>query len=181
MSDPFIHVTAEVSENAFVGKGTFIWHHSQVREGAHIGKDCIVGKGVYIDKEVIIGNNCKIQNYACVYKGVIIKDNVFIGPHVTFTNDRYPRSWLWDSTRLTTTTVKEGASIGANATVLCGITIGEYALVGAGAVVTTNVPAHALITGNPGTVKGYVCYCGHPLTESHTCSACGKTVDIKVK
>lgn len=181
MPDTFIHDTAEVSENALIGKGTFIWHHSQVREGVSIGKECILGKGVYIDTKVVIGNNCKIQNYACIYKGVTLEDKVFIGPHVTFTNDMYPRSWLWDNTRLTTTTVRKGASIGANATVLCGIIIGKYALVGAGSVVTKNVPAHALVTGNPGTVRGYVCYCGHPLDESNVCSVCGKSVKIKVK
>lgn len=178
MSDTFIHPTAEVSDSAHIGKGTTIWHQSQVREGACIGKNCNLGKGAYIDKAVTIGDDCKIQNYACVYQGVTIKDKVFIGPHAVFTNDMYPRSWLWSGDRLKKTVVEDGASIGANATIVCGITIGKYALVGAGAVITKDVPAYGLVTGNPGTLKGYVCSCGHPLKGS-TCPVCGKSVKVK--
>jgi UDP-2-acetamido-3-amino-2,3-dideoxy-glucuronate N-acetyltransferase len=182
MSAIYIHPTAIVSENASVGEGTKIWHHCHVREYVQIGKACILGKGVYIDVHVVVGDECKIQNYACLYQGVILKDRVFIGPHATFTNDQYPRSWLWDAERLKKTDVKEGASIGANATVVCGTTIGKYSMVGAGTVVTTNVPDHGLVVGNPGKLKGYVCICGHLLegTGSYlVCPVCNRRIKVK--
>ncbi|MBU7025627.1 MAG: N-acetyltransferase, partial [Theionarchaea archaeon] len=153
----------------------------QVRERAFIGKNCILGKGVYVDTGVIIGDECKIQNYACLYQGVTIGDRVFIGPHVTFTNDKYPRSELWSTERLTKTEVKEGASIGANATVVCGTTIGRYAMVGAGTVVTRAVPDYGIVLGNPAVFKGYVCICGHPLEKKGSkmiCPACGRTGEV---
>jgi acetyltransferase-like isoleucine patch superfamily enzyme len=181
MSHGFIHSTASVSEKATVGEGTTIWHHSQVRENAVIGTDCILGKGVYIDCGVTIGNACKIQNYACIYQGVSIADEVFIGPHVTFTNDLYPRSHLWNEDRLVKTVVKEGASIGANATILCGITIGTYAMIGAGSVVTKDVPPHTLVRGNPAERVTYVCMCGHPLTKQGSqwvCPVCNKPCEV---
>ncbi len=181
MADVFIHPTAIVSEEAHIGEGTSIWHHCQVREHATIGKNCILGKGVYVDTGVTIGSECKIQNYACLYQGVSIRDRVFIGPHVTFTNDLYPRSWLWNAERLIKTEVKEGASIGANATIVCGVVIGAYAMIGAGAVVTEDVPDHALVLGNPGTVKGYVCVCGHTLRRKGAeliCPVCGKSLKV---
>ncbi len=176
MADIFIHPTAHVSGSAFIGEGTKIWHHCQVREHAHIGKNCILGKGVYVDTRVIIGDECKIQNYACLYQGVVVKERVFIGPHVTFTNDAYPRSWLWSKERLRNTKVEEGASIGANATILCGIIIGKYSMVGAGTVVTADVPDYTLVVGNPGVIKGPVCECGYPLKGEKTCPVCGKKV-----
>ena len=181
MVDIFIHPTATVDENATIGEGTKIWHHCQVRERASIGKNCILGKGVYVDTGVVIGDECKIQNYACLYRGVTIGDRVFIGPHVAFTNDKYPRSALWSAERLTPTEVKEGASIGANATVVCGTVIGRYAMVGAGTVVTRPVPDYGLVTGNPAVFKGYVCTCGHPLEKrgpEMMCPACGKTQGV---
>lgn len=182
MPNIFIHPTAIVSDSASIGEGTKIWHHCQVREDVHIGKNCTLGKGVYVDKEVVIGDECKIQNYACLYQGVVIGDRVFIGPHVTFTNDKYPRSWLWDGERLEKTEVREGASIGANATIICGTVIGRYSMVGAGTVVTEDVPDHGLVIGNPGMHKGYVCICGHMLVEDGSkmmCSVCGRTLEVE--
>ena len=180
MCSVFIHPTAIVSENASIGGGTKIWHHCQVRESARIGKNCILGKGVYVDTAVTIGDECKIQNYACLYRGVVLGNRVFVGPHVTFTNDIYPRSWLWGDDKVKETEVKEGASIGANATIVCGIVIGRYALVGAGTVVTRSVSDYALVSGNPGVQRGYVCVCGHPLKESMICPVCGKSLNPEV-
>lgn len=159
MSDYFVHTTAEISKNASIGKNTKIWHQSQIREGTKIGENCIIGKCVYIDSDVKIGNNVKIQNGVSVYRGVEIEEDVFLGPHMTFTNDLYPRSFN-KNWKIIKTLVKRGASIGANATILCGVTIGEYAMIGLGAVVTKNVPAYGLAFGNPAKLKGFVCKCG---------------------
>lgn len=159
MSDYFVHETAEISKGAVIGKNTKIWHQSQVREGAKIGENCIVSKCVYIDFDVKIGNNVKIQNGVSVYHGVEVEDDVFLGPHMTFTNDLYPRAFN-SNWKLVNTLVKKGASIGANATIVCGTTIGEYAMIGSGAVVTKNVPAYGLVLGNPARLTGFVCKCG---------------------
>jgi len=173
----YIHPSAEVSPGAVVGEGSKVWHQVQVREGATIGCDCQLGKDVYIDQGVTVGNKVKIQNGVSVYYGVAIEDEVFVGPNVTFTNDRHPRAfnsnWL-----VTGTKVLKGASIGANATIICGVTIGRYAMVGAGAVVTRDVPDFALVLGNPARVAGYVCYCGHPLDEAKVCPVCKITIDV---
>jgi len=160
-----IHETADVSKQAKIGKGTKIWHQAQVRENAKIGENCNIGKGVYIDFDVKIGNNCKIQNYVSIYCGVAVEDDVFIGPSVTFTNDLYPRAFIWNDEKVVSTLVKKGASIGANATIICGITIGKYAIIGAGSVVTKDVPNHGLVYGNPAELKGFVCECGRKLDE----------------
>ena len=142
-----IHTSAEVSENAILGDGTSIWHQSQVREGAQIGQNCILGKGVYIDTGVSLGDNVKIQNYVSIFHGVTIEDGVFIGPHVCFTNDLRPRAINPDGTLkaaddwdLSETLIKHGAALGANSTVRCGVTIGEWAMVGSGSVITKDVP-----------------------------------------
>ena len=168
----YFHPTAEVSPDADIGEGTKIWNHSQVREGARIGKNCNFGKNVYIDSDVQIGDNVKIQNNVNVYHGVTIEDDVFLGPSMTFTNDMYPRAvnngWV-----VTPILVKKGASIGANATITPGVTIGEYAMVGAGSVVTRNVPAHTLVVGNPAKIIGAVCKCGKPIGYMNTCPDCG--------
>ncbi len=156
------HPTAIVSDQATIGKETRIWHHAQVREEAVIGDRCILGKSVYVDKAVRIGSGVKIQNRASIYQGVTIEDEVFVGPHVAFTNDKYPRAFS-SSWEIVPTLVKKGASIGANSTIICGITIGEYALVGAGSVVTRDVPSQVLVHGNPAKPVAYVCKCGHPL------------------
>lgn len=175
-------------ESDKIGSGTKIWHFAHIREGAEIGKNCVIGKSVYIDTGVKIGDGVKIQNFVSVYKGVIIEDDVFIGPSVTFTNDLYPRAYIWNDSRLITTLIKKGASIGANSTIICGITVGEYALIGAGSVVSRDVPAFGLVYGNPARLKGYVCYCGRKLVKIcdknmnktvYTCSYCNKNVEIK--
>lgn len=185
MKDVFIHPTAEVSEKAVIGEGTKIWHWAQIRENARIGKKCIIGKSVYIDFDVVIGNQVKVQNFVSVYHGVVIEDDVFLGPSMTFTNDMYPRAANSDF-KVHPTLVKKGASIGANATIVCGTTIGRYSMVGAGAVVTEDVLDHALVYGNPAKLAGFVCECGRKLEEEKVtpqgvilkCSVCGKKVTI---
>lgn len=166
MSDSYkAHPTSIISDDAKIGAGTRIWHHAQVREGAVIGENCILGKCAYVGLDVRIGSGVKIQNRASIYKGVTIEDNVFIGPHVVFTNDRYPRAFSegWETIP---TLVRRGASIGANSTIICGITIGEYAMVGGGSVVTRDVPSHALVVGNPAKLISYVCKCGNPILKA---------------
>lgn len=176
------HPTAEVSSEAKVGPGTKVWKNAQIREGVSIGANCTVSKDVYVDKGVTIGNNCKIENGVSVFNGVTIDDEVFVGPNATFTNDFRPRALSGDWV-VTPTRVERGASIGANATIVCGVTIGEYAMVGAGAVVTRDVPAHGLVYGNPAQLRGYVCKCGAPLPKRRnrgvvTCPECGEKVDL---
>jgi len=174
-------------ESEEIGEGTKIWHFVHVREKAKIGSNCNIGKSVYIDAEVDIGNNVKIQNFVSVYQGVKIEDDVFIGPSATFTNDLYPRAYIWDGDRVVRTVVKKGATIGANATIVCGVTIGEYVMVGAGSVVTKDVPPFSLYYGNPARFSGFICYCGKrlekPIEEGkyesiYECE-CGKIVRIK--
>jgi UDP-2-acetamido-3-amino-2,3-dideoxy-glucuronate N-acetyltransferase len=161
------HETAEVHDKANVGENTKIWNHAQVREDAVIGKNCNFGKNVYIDFGVRIGDNVKIQNNVSVWHGVTIENDVFIGPSVVFTNDLRPRAFIWNPERVAKTTIKQGASIGANATIICGErTIGKYAMVGAGSVVTKDVPDYGLVIGNPARLVGYVCVCGQKLTET---------------
>lgn len=181
-----IHESAYV-EDAKIGEGTKIWHFVHVRKGAKIGKNCNLGKSVYIDTNVEIGNNCKIQNFATIYQGVKIGNDVFIGPHVCFTNDIHPRAFIWNKERLEKTIVRDGASIGANATIVAGITIGKYAMIGAGAVVTRDVPDHGLVSGNPARLKGFVCKCGARASKVVSdddykvvlrCSECGEEIKI---
>ena len=184
----FIHSTAEVSKDAKVLRGTSIWNQAQIRENARIGSFCNIGKDVYIDIDVIIGNNVKIQNGISIYHGVEIEDDVFLGPHMTFTNDKFPRAWIGDF-KLYKTLVKKGASIGAKATLVCGITIGEYAMIGAGSVVTKDVPPNALVLGNPAKIVGLVCQCGQVLKTVEKfdnpvlmkCFHCGETNKIEIK
>ena len=157
------HKTADVSKDAKIGEGTEVWNDVRIRENAKIGKNCMIHKGVYIAEEVTVGNNVKIQTNASLFKGITIEDGVFIGPHVCFTNDKNPRAINPDGTlkkvsdwRLGKTLVKKGASIGGNATILPDITIGKWALVGAGSVVTKDVPDFGLVVGNPAKLVGYV-------------------------
>jgi UDP-2-acetamido-3-amino-2,3-dideoxy-glucuronate N-acetyltransferase len=164
-----IHPTAEISSSAEIGENSQIWHWAQVREGARIGRACRLGKDVYIDTQVTIGDECKIQNFATIYRGVVIGNRVFVGPHVCFTNDMYPRAISSDWQALPTK-VEDGASIGANATILCGLTIGRNSMVAAGAVVTKSVPPHALVAGIPARIIGWVCECGRPLDRNMRCA-----------
>jgi UDP-2-acetamido-3-amino-2,3-dideoxy-glucuronate N-acetyltransferase len=179
MSTVQIHPTADVSPKAKIGFGTKIWHQAQIREGVEIGENCIIGKNVYIDFGVKIGSNVKIQNNVSVYHGVTIEDDVFVGPSVTFTNDLYPRARIWDDSRVVKTLVKKGASIGANATIVCGNTIGQYAMIGAGSVVTSDIPDHILAYGNPAKAHGFACECGMKVGgKALVCAECQKKVKI---
>jgi len=172
MDDVFLQQTSEVSKEASIGKGTMIWHHAQVREGAVIGERCNIGKNAYIDKGVTIGSNSKIQNNASVYN-VSIGENVLIGPGAIITNDLYPRAAIWDDAKRTHTIIEDGASVGANSTVIGGVRIGKHAMIGAGSVVTKDVPAHALAFGNPARVQGNVCRCGRPVKDApYICDDC---------
>ncbi len=175
--DYFVHPTAIVDEPADLGEGTQIWHFSHVMSGAKIGEHCIIGQNVFIGKGAILGNNIKVQNNVSIYDGVILEDDVFCGPSMVFTNVFNPRSFISRKKEFRKTLVEKGATIGANATVVCGNTIGQYAFIGAGSVVTRNVPDYALVYGNPGRVKGWVCRCaGEVVFQSGkaTCEACGK-------
>jgi UDP-2-acetamido-3-amino-2,3-dideoxy-glucuronate N-acetyltransferase len=160
----YIHPSANVSEKALIGDGTKVWINVQIRENACIGVDCILSKDVYIDHAVHIGNRCKIQNSVSVYNGVKIGDDVFVGPNVAFTNDRVPRAFNTDW-RITETMVETGASIGANSTIVCGVTIGQYAMVAAGSVVTKDVPPYTLVMGNPARPAGKIDKLGNRLTQ----------------
>jgi len=200
-----IHPTAEVSPLAEIGAGSIIWHQAQVREGARLGRRCIVGKGAYIDFDVHIGDNTKIQNRVSVYHGATIEDGVFLGPHACLTNDKLPRAVNpdgspkgaedWDVGPIL---VRTGAAIGAGAVVLPGVTIGRWAMVGSGAVVTRDVPDYGLVWGNPARLHGFVCPCGHRLVADEResvgaerseeqeeemvtlqCQACGTRVDVR--
>lgn len=155
----FAHSTAVIEPNSKIGAGSKIWHHSHVRADALIGADCVIGKNVFIDAHVTIGNGCKIQNNVSVYHGVSLGNHVFVGPSVTFTNDRIPRAFntTW---KITPTAVGDGASIGANATIVCGTTIGSFAMVAAGATVIRDVAPNQLVVGTPAAHMGWVCTCG---------------------
>jgi len=191
-----IHPTAEVSEKAKIGEGSSIWHQAQVREGVSIGVNCIIGKGVYVDEGVSIGNNVKIQNYVSVYHGLTIEDGVFVGPHVCFTNDMRPRAINPDGSLkaaddwvLSETLIKRGAALGANSTIRCGITIGEWGMVGSGSVVTKDVPAHGLVYGNPARLRGFVCACGEIVEKESQientviakCPKCDRKIEVTIQ
>lgn len=176
--DYFVHESAYVDEGARIGKGTKIWHFSHVMHGAVIGERCNLGQNVVVMPGTKIGNNVKIQNNVSVYEGVVLEDDVFCGPSCVFTNVMHPRSHVSRKNEYLETVVRRGASIGANATVVCGTTIGEYAFIGAGAVVTSHVPAFALMVGVPARRVGWACQCGDRLHVSSgrgKCDRCGWT------
>jgi UDP-2-acetamido-3-amino-2,3-dideoxy-glucuronate N-acetyltransferase len=180
VADPFVHAGATVESGVTLGADTKIWDLAHVRKGATIGERCNVGRGVFIDFEVPIGDDCKIQNYVCIFHGVSVGRGVFIGPHAVFTNDKLPRATDRDfkplgfgEWELGETTIGDGVAIGANATIVTGITIGRWAMVGAGAVVTKNVEPYALVLGTPARRVGFVCPCGARVDSTH-CARCGR-------
>ncbi len=191
----YIHSTADVAEGVDIGDNTKIWHHCQIRPGVKIGSNCILGKGVYVDSDVPIGNNVKIQNYVSIFHGVVIEDGVFVGPHVCFTNDNFPRAINQDGTlksasdwEVSQTIIKYGAALGANSTILPGIVVGEWAMVGSGSVVTKDVPPYGLVAGNPARLIGYVCSCGRRLPKIENknskelvieCPNCGTRITLQ--
>lgn len=178
-TDYFVHDSSYVDPPCEIGKGTMIWHFCHIMKNCRIGENCRIGQNVVVSPGVEIGNNVKIQNNVSVYTGVVLEDDVFCGPSMVFTNVNTPRSAYPRNTveAYLQTVVKRGASIGANATIVCGHTIGEHAFIGAGAVVTTDIPAYALVYGNPGRIRGWSCECGLKLTlldNQATCVECGK-------
>lgn len=170
----FAHPTALVSPKARIGEKTRIWAFVNIAEGALIGADCNICDGCYIEKGAVIGNRVVLKNGVNVFEGVTLEDNVFCGANTAFTNDRHPRALRRDPWVLQKTLVKTGASIGSNAVILCGITVGQYAVIGAGAVVTKNVGDHEIIVGNPGHCGGHACRCGRKMSSDYYCAACRK-------
>jgi UDP-2-acetamido-3-amino-2,3-dideoxy-glucuronate N-acetyltransferase len=186
MADYFLHETSYVDAGANIGAGTKIWHFCHVMAGSQIGRDCNIGQNVFIASGVEIGNRVKIQNNVSVYTGVTVEDDVFLGPSMVFTNVINPRSHIPRKDEYQLTLVRRGATIGANATILCGVTLGEYAFVGAGAVVTHDVPPYALVYGTPAQLQGWMCRCGErlPLStqisgEEATCPHCSTHYEKK--
>lgn len=178
-SDYYIHESSYIDEDVIIGKGTKIWHFCHLQKGAVIGENCSLGQNVNVSNHVKIGNGVKIQNNVSLYEGVEIEDYVFCGPSMVFTNDLTPRSrYPKGNIGYKKTLIRHDASIGANATIVCGHTIGEYALIGAGAVVITDVPSHALMLGIPAMLKGWVCKCGKNLSEKYICNSCGRKYEI---
>jgi UDP-2-acetamido-3-amino-2,3-dideoxy-glucuronate N-acetyltransferase len=179
MPDYFAHESCYIDEGCAIGAGTKIWHFSHVMSGARIGARCNLGQNVVISPQVVIGDNVKIQNNVSVYTGVVLEDDVFCGPSMVFTNVINPRSQVSRKDEYRPTLVKRGATLGANSTVVCGHTIGRYAFIGAGSVVTKDVPDYALLVGNPGRIVGWICQCGVKLAggakppASASCAVCG--------
>lgn len=175
MADYFVHESSFVDENVTIGAGTRIWHFCHIQSGAVIGEGCSLGQNVNVSNNVKMGRGCKLQNNVTLYEGVELEDYVFCGPSCVFTNDLTPRAkYPKGHGAYKKTLVREGASIGANATIVCGHTVGRWALIGAGAVVSANVPAHALMLGVPARRCGWVCECGARLEEDLLCTRCGR-------
>jgi UDP-2-acetamido-3-amino-2,3-dideoxy-glucuronate N-acetyltransferase len=185
MMNYFAHESACVDEGSEIGQGTKIWHFTHVMGGARIGRNCTIGQNVMIAPGSIVGDNVKIQNNVSIYTGVVLEDDVFCGPSMVFTNVVIPRSHVSRRDEFLQTIVRRGATLGANCTIVCGGTIGRYAFVGAGAVVTRDIPDYGLVVGNPGRIAGWVCECGVKLAAGPrpparaVCSACGKTFECE--
>ena len=167
---PSIHASAVVEDGAELGAGTSVWHHAHVRGGATIGESCVIGKNVYVDAGAVVDDRCKIQNNVSVYNGVTLMDDVFVGPAATFTNDLVPRAFNADWT-ITPTLVENGVSVGANATIVCGVTLGAFCMVAAGATVTRDVEPHQLVAGTPARHRGWICECGNVVSRAERAPA----------
>lgn len=175
--DFYVHESSYVSEKAKVGAGTRIWQFCTLMDDVEVGCDCNIGQNAFIEKGVILGNNVTVKNNVALYTGVCCEDDVFLGPNCVFTNVRFPRSFVSRKNQFENTIIKKGATIGANATIRCGCTVGEFAMIGAGAVITKDVKAHSLVVGNPAREIGYVCICGEKLHRTGSnffCKICGK-------
>jgi UDP-2-acetamido-3-amino-2,3-dideoxy-glucuronate N-acetyltransferase len=178
-TDFFVHESSYIDEPCEIGHGTKIWHFCHVMAGAKIGQNCTIGQNVVIAPGVILGKGVKVQNNVSIYTGVICEDNVFLGPSMVFTNVINPRAFIERKEEFQTTLIKKGASIGANATVLCGNTIGSYAFIGAGSVVSKNIPDYALVYGNPARIQGWVCQCGEKLNFENNFATCSCGLNYK--
>ena len=175
MSEFFVHPTSIVDDDVLIGEGTKIWHFCHIQSGARIGARCSMGQNVNVSNNVKVGNGCKLQNNVSLYEGVELEDDVFCGPSCVFTNDLTPRAkYPKGRAGYKKTLIKHGASIGANATVVCGHTVGEWAMIAAGSVVTANVPGYALMMGVPARRRGWVCECGDVLPDDLVCNRCGR-------
>ena len=175
----FVHESSYVDDNCEIGEGTKIWHFSHIMGNSKIGKNCNIGQNVVISADVTLGDEVKVQNNVSIYTGVSCEDGVFLGPSCVFTNVINPRSFISRKDEYRKTIIKKGASIGANATIVCGHVIGKYAFAGAGSVVTKDIPDYALVVGNPAKIIGYVCECGVRLDKNLECPVCSKKYMMK--
>lgn len=173
-----IHESTEVGSEAIIGQGTSIWQNCIIQDDVIIGENCNIGANVFIEKGVRIGSGVKIKNNIAIYSGVEIEDDAFLGPNCVFTNVINPRAFISRKHEFKKTTVGKGATIGANATIICGHVIGQYSMIGAGTVVAHDVPAYALVVGNPDRLLGYVCKCGCRLGKDYICEECGKQYEL---
>ena len=180
MSPYFAHPTSTIDPGCEIGKDTRIWHYSHIMSGAKIGENCVLGQNTFVARNAVIGDGVKIQNNVSVYEGVILEDHVFCGPSVVFTNVLNPRSQISRKSEFHRTLVKEGATLGANSTIVCGVTVGRFSFVAAGAIVTSGVPDFALVAGVPARLAGWRCFCGEALvfrSEQALCKRCQKTFE----
>lgn len=178
MSAPFIHETAVVDEGARVGAGSRVWHFTHVSGGSCVGEGCVLGQNVFVGPGVTMGDRVKVQNNVSVYAGVEIADDVFLGPSCVFTNVLTPRAHVERKDEFAPTIVERGVTVGANATIVCGHRLGEYSMIGAGSVVTKDVPAHAVVVGNPARRSAWACRCGEVLPPDGACSRCGDRYEV---